>query len=752
VTTKKRPRFDFLRSFTLFLGRLFYRVETTGTENVPGKGGFILVCNHVGYSDAIPLSIACPRLVRFISAEGLFDLPIIGKCLKHFHGIPVSPDHATGAIRTAAAAAKEGDAVGIFPEGELTRSGSIQAVRPGFQLIARKADVPVVVAHLDGLWGSLFSFEREKYFFKWPHRLRFRIGVRFSKPIPPGQATPERIRTELLTMSAEAMNDRPQLHTDLQDRVIRGLKAKGASAALIDRGPGGKTLTGRMLLGAATTLAKKWRSSIEGHRVGILLPPGAAGTLANVATLLAGKVPVNLNPTAGQKAFASSLEQAELRTILTATAYLKRLPALSLPDDTRFIEKEISGLSKPAIALAAGLSLLPTTCFRALCGIRRQNPYETATLLFTSGSTGLPKGVPLSHRNIVANLTQFHEVGLFRQNETLLGCLPLFHCFGQTVGLWLPICGAHLLATTPSPLDAAGVARTIRETGVTILTGTPTLYRMWMRKAQRKDLETVRVAMAGAEKLPSDLAKSFREQFERELYEGYGLTETSPVISLNRPDPIIGPAAQTPQIAHRPGSVGRLAPGIAATILNQETGKPCRNDEVGMLYLRGANVFGGYLDNEKASDEVLSGGWFRSGDLARFDEDGFLFIEGRLSRFSKIGGEMVPHGTVEEAVETAFPDEGAGRAHAVVGIRHESKGEQLVLLTTQQLTPPEVRARLSKAGLPALWIPKLVRHVEAIPMLASGKLDLSACKELAESESTPGEAPTEKGKLHSAAE
>ena len=277
-------------------------------------------------------------------------------------------------------------------------------------------------------------------------------------------------------------------------------------------------------------------------------------------------------------------------------------------------------------------------------------------LLFTSGSAGEPKGVVLSHRNILANISQFRVMVNLKQGEGVLASLPFFHSFGCTVTLWFPIIKGLRAVTYPNPLDVAKNAEIVQRYGCTLFLATPTFLRAYLRKAEKEQLASVRLVITGAEKLPRAIAEAFEEKFGKQVMEGYGLTETAPVVSCNLPDVSLNDAGHTVQQAYRPGSVGKLAPGIAAQIRDPDTGAVLSLHDTGMLWLRGANIFEGYLGEPALTAEVLHDGWFRSGDLGRFDEDGFLFIEGRLSRFSKIGGEMVPHETVEkQSLRSAWP-------------------------------------------------------------------------------------------------
>jgi acyl-[acyl-carrier-protein]-phospholipid O-acyltransferase/long-chain-fatty-acid--[acyl-carrier-protein] ligase len=307
----------------------------------------------------------------------------------------------------------------------------------------------------------------------------------------------------------------------------------------------------------------------------------------------------------------------------------------------------------------------------------------------------------------------------------------VFHSFGSTVNLWFPLIEGLRMVTYPSPLDIPKNAELVERHGVKLVCSTPTFLRGYLRKAAPKQLASVELLVTGAEKLPMDLADAFEARFEIPVLQGYGLTETSPVVSVNLPDPPPADGSVSPQPASRRGSVGMLAPGLTARIRDPETGAPLPLDATGMLWLKGVNVFEGYLDDPVRTALVLREGWFATGDLARFDEDGFLYIEGRLSRFSKIGGEMVPHETVEAAVRRCLGIEGEDLTVTVTGVPDEAKGEALVLLSSRELEFPQLRRALAVAGIPNLWIPRQWVRCAEIPQLASGKLDLRRIQQLA---------------------
>jgi acyl-[acyl-carrier-protein]-phospholipid O-acyltransferase/long-chain-fatty-acid--[acyl-carrier-protein] ligase len=363
--------------------------------------------------------------------------------------------------------------------------------------------------------------------------------------------------------------------------------------------------------------------------------------------------------------------------------------------------------------------------------IPKQGGHAEASLLFTSGSTGDPKGAVLSHRNIVGNVSQFRELLDATRKDAILASLPFFHSFGATVTLWYPLIEGVRIVTYPTPLEVAKNAALIEKYKLTLLLATPTFLRGYLRKAEPQQLRSLRLVITGAEKLPLDLAKAFEERFSQHVFEGYGLTETSPVVSVNLPEPQPKRGEQV-QPSSRLGSVGKMAPGIAAEIREPETDRKLSLHETGMVWFRGVNIFEGYLQDEKRTAEVLRDGWLKTGDIGRFDEDGFLYIEGRLSRFSKIGGEMVPHESVEQKIIDLLGFAGKDeRVVAIVGVQDETKGEALILLAAIDVDLAQLRDKLREAGVPNLWIPKKISRVEAVPVLASGKLDLKKCQELA---------------------
>ena len=719
------------RSLYFFGGllmRLFYRVNALGLEHLP-QGGFLLLPNHITWIDAVILQLACPRPVRYIIDQGFYHKPLLKPFLRLVRCIPIDTKHARSAIRAATEQIAAGEIVCLFPEGQLTRSGTLLRLRRGYELIAQHANAKVVPVWLDRLWGSIFSFQGGKFFTKLPREIPYRVSVAFGKPLEPAAADIATVREELLKLGEFCYSRRPSLDRHLAEACVRGLKRNRFRTALID-GMDHSELGRAKLLGAAAALSRFLRKEFSDPRIAIVLPASKGSMVANLAVTLAGKVPVDLNFTMGRAANEFCCKRAELSVAISAGAFMERVKDFPWPERVLKLEELMPQLKSRILFWWMMSVFCPTPMLLRLLQVPKKGGHAEASLLFTSGSTGDPKGAVLSHRNIVGNVSQFTELLDAKKEDAILASLPFFHSFGATVTLWYPLIEGVRIVTYPTPLEVAKNAALIEKYKLTLLLATPTFLRGYLRKAEAQQLRSLRLVITGAEKLPLDLAKAFEERFQQHVFEGYGLTETSPVVSVNLPEPKPKRGEQV-QPSSRLGSVGKMAPGIAAEIREPETNKKLSLHETGMVWFRGVNVFEGYLHDEKRTADVLHDGWLKTGDIGRFDEDGFLYIEGRLSRFSKIGGEMVPHESVEQKIVDLLGLSGKDeRAIAIMGLQDEAKGEALILLAAVDVDLAQLRDKLRGAGVPNLWIPKKISRVDAIPVLASGKLDLRKCQDL----------------------
>jgi len=720
-----------LSFFGRVLARCFYRVTTLGLENLP-QGGFLLLPNHISWVDAIVLQLACPRPIRYVIDQEYYHKPILHWFLHALGCIPINARHSHPAVRAAAEKIAAGEIVCVFPEGRLERTGTLLRLHRGYELIARHANALVVPTWLDQLWGSIFSFQGGKFFRKLPKRIPYPVTIAFGKPLEADGADIATMREELLKLGEFCFSRRPSLDRHLAEPCVRGLKRRPFATAVID-GLDHSALSRSKLLGAAVALSRYLRKEFPDERIAIILPASKGSMVANLAVTLADKVPVDLNFTIGRAANESCCKRANLRVAISATQFMERLKDFPWPERVLKLDELMPRMKRQIIFWWVMSILVPARLLLRILKIPKEGGHREAVLLFTSGSTGEPKGAVMSHRNVVGNVSQFRQLLDATKDDAILASLPFFHTFGSTVTLWYPLIEGVRIVTYPNPLEAVKNAALIERYKLTLLLATPTFLRGYLRKVEPDKLRSLRLVITGAEKLPLDLAKNFEQRFKQRVFEGYGLTETSPVVSVNLPEPQPTKPGQQAQPSSRLGSVGKMAPGIAAEIRQPETDGKLSLHETGMLWLRGVNIFEGYLHDPERTADVLQDGWLKTGDLGRFDEDGFLYIEGRLSRFSKIGGEMVPHEAIESRIVDLLGLSGRDeRPIAIMGVQDEAKGEALVLLSAVDVDLAELRSKLHDAGVPNLWIPKQVQRVESIPVLASGKLDLKKCKEVAQ--------------------
>jgi acyl-[acyl-carrier-protein]-phospholipid O-acyltransferase/long-chain-fatty-acid--[acyl-carrier-protein] ligase len=716
------------------LSRLLYRVRALGVAHIPESGGAVVIANHLSYVDVVVLQLACPRPLRFMAYRGHGTGRLLEWIFRRAGVVGISPGRPSQWLRDAVRVLEAGELLCVFPEGEISRTGQLMAIRRGFELAARKARVPVIPAAIDGLWGSVFSFSDGRYLWKSPRLLPTPVCVAFGEPIAWERADSRSARAALMELGALAFAERPVLSRNLARETLRSLARRPGSVAIVDRSSGRREVTAAQLIAASVVLARRLRRTVPEKRVGIVLPPGAGAAIANLAVSLAGKVPVNLNFTAGRVSLQSSLAESGVATVLTADPVRARFPDFPWPERSVDLRAELerAGGRRAMAPWVVAAWLLPNAWVANLAGASAAGGDEEAALLFTSGSGGSPKGVVLSHRNLIANCAQISSLTILPRSSVMLGCLPIFHSFGFTFTLWYPLLRGCRLVTTPSALDTRAVVDAIRGESVSVLLGAPTFLRPILKRAGPGDLRSLELVVTGAEKLPEDLRRKFLESFHIGILQGYGLTETSPVSNLNQPHPAVTTSTADEQEGNRLGTVGRLLPGMAARVVDPETFAEVPHGGTGVLLLRGANIFSRYLGEERPGAS-LRDGWLVTWDLAHIDDDGFVTIEGRLARFSKIGGEMVPHGTIEQKIADSFGvDPGDVQAVVVTGIPDEAKGEALVVVTTLAISANDVRERLSSAGFPNLWIPRHVLRVGAIPVLGTGKLDIAACRRLAQ--------------------
>ncbi len=726
------PDFTIRLCFWL-LTHTFYRIRVQGRENLPARGPALLVCNHVSFIDPFLIGAVTQRFIRFMMHRRFYESPAIHWFVKLMGAIPISnddkPRQVVESLRRAQAQLGEGNLVCIFAEGAITRTGNLLRFRPGFERITRGMSVPIIPIHLDRVWGSIFSYEGGRFFLKWPRRIPYPVTISIGEPLPPDSESFE-VRQAVMRLSAEAFARRDATQRPLPELFLDTARRNWRRFAMADSF--GRELNfGEALIGAMLFRRVILDRCRDEKMVGILVPPMVPSALLNLGISMAGRVPVNLNYTASAEALDVAIERCQLKTIFTSEELLEkfsiaRRPGMVMIEDAA---QSFGDADKVLYSLAA--RLLPLFVVRRWLLPREVGLDSLATVIFSSGSTGIPKGVMLSHRNIVSNIEGIQQAIDVTRDDCLLGILPLFHSFGFTAGLWLPMISGFGVVFHTNPLDGRKIGELCRKYRVTILVSTPTFCWTYVRQCAVEDFASMRLAVVGAERMKPELASAFKEKFGRDIQEGYGCTELSPVVAVARPD--YRGRDQT-QVGHKPGTVGHPIPGVAVRVVNLDTFEDLGPGQDGLLLVKGPSVMMGYLgEADKTRQALREDGWYVTGDIARLDDDGFITITDRQSRFSKIAGEMVPHIRVEDALhqvlETTEPQV------VVTSLPDEQKGEKLVVLHTElRVNVDEALKRLRDSGLPRLWLPRKENffQIEALPFLATGKLDLRRVKDAAQ--------------------
>jgi acyl-[acyl-carrier-protein]-phospholipid O-acyltransferase/long-chain-fatty-acid--[acyl-carrier-protein] ligase len=736
----------FGRLILFFLTHTIYRVKVIGRENFPDKTGALLVCNHMSFVDAALLIASTDRPIRFVMYQGIYDNPIVKPFAKMMKAIPISEDlHPRDMIRslhTASEALRQDEIVCIFAEGQITRTGQLLPFRRGLERIMKGVDVPIIPVSLDGIWGSIFSFERGRFLWKRPRHIPYPVTVIFGNHMP-STSTALEIRSEVQELQAAAFERRKHGMKTLDRAFVRSARLHPFRFMMAD-GKYPKVSFGSALV-KTTFVARRLKSQIgQQPMVGMLLPPSVGGALTNYALMLLGRVPVNLNYSASSEILATCASKCNLDVVITSKAFVERFPNLAIPGRTLFLEDTLAAPRMGEKLAALMLAWLTPGAFmrRALGGgPTAPNPEidaaantgskvdSLATIIFSSGSTGDPKGVMLTHFNITSNIQQVSQVFMLGRRDKILGILPFFHSFGFMAALWLPAVNGVGVVYHPNPLDAQVIGELVKRYKVTFMVATPTFLQAYMRRCPPESFGSLQFVLAGAEKLPERLSQAFEDTFGIRPLEGYGCTECSPVVTVNGRD-FRAPGFH--QVAAKRGKIGHPLPGVTVKVVDIDTGKALPLGTAGMLLVKGPNVMKGYIGDPMKTTEVLNNGWYTTGDVAMTDEDGFVTITDRLSRFSKIGGEMVPHIRIEEKLHDLAGS--TEQVFSVTSLPDEKKGERIAVITTlseQALAP--VLEKLSQCDLPALWKPKanLFFHVEKLPILGTGKADLRGVRDLA---------------------
>ncbi len=478
-----------------------------------------------------------------------------------------------------------------------------------------------------------------------------------------------------------------------------------------------RELTYQRSLIACLILSRFFRKLDRGF-IGVMLPTSAGCILTKAAILMSGRIPVMINYSTGAEQNARYAQQkCDVKTIITSKALLEKIEC-PFVDGMVSIEDIMAAVTTGRKVLAAATAALPAALIKKL--VHQGDEDDTAVILFTSGSEKEPKAVQLTHKNILTNIASVTPIFGFRSEDIFMCTLPFFHVFGLTTNLWLPICHGMTMLTYANPLDFRKICTIVREHKASFLVGTPAFFWGYLRKSEDGDFSSLRIALTGADKCPDALRDGFKNKHNITVYEGYGATECSPVISTNTPE------------FNRPGSVGKPIPGVQVRIENYETGEECGLGEDGRILVKGDSVMKGYFNDFEQTSLHIRRGWYDTGDMGNIDEDGYLWHVGRLKRFVKIGGEMVSLVKIEDVLEKFLPED----SHCcVVEIPDAIKGARIVAVVTTPLDEKAVLKQMASA-LPPIALPKIFLVWESLPKMGSGKIDFRTISEMAREQLT----------------
>ena len=714
------------------------RIEVVGFEHLPNRGGVLLLGNHISWLDWAIVQIACPRPVRFVMLRAIYQRWYLKWFMNFFGVVPIAAGQSAEALETINELLRKGEVVCLFPEGAISRNGQLGEFKRGYERAVDGVDGVIVPFYLRGLWGSRFSRSSAWLRKTRDSRLRRDVICAFGRPLPIDTPAPE-LKQHIFDLSIEAWENYASSLDPIPHAWMKTARKEGDNLSVGDAFDN-STISGYRMLLAVLLISRQIARRSREQNIGLLLPTSSAGVIANLAVMLLGKTVVNLNYTASAKAIRAALAKANIVSVYTSRRFCKKLAGRGVDVDELLVDvrvcyledvrDEIGGVSKLFALIAS--RFLPVWMVRALYG-RRLHLDDPAAILFSSGSEGEPKGVVLSHRNIMANIKQVADVLDVREQDCFMSTLPLFHAFGLTVTGLMPVVEGIPAAFHPDPTDVHNVAKAIARFQATVFCATSTFLRLFNRNKRIHPLmlESLRLVVAGAEKLDPEVRNAFKLKFNKDIYEGYGTTETTPVASVNVPDRLDSGDFRV-QYGSKMGTVGMPLPGGSFRIVDPDTLRQLPVGEDGLIMFGGSQVMVGYLDDlERTADAIVEIDgirWYKTGDKGHVDEDGFLTVVDRYSRFAKIGGEMISLGAIETALSPLLPEDVEVAATAIPDPR---KGEQVVLLYTPGIHEDELRWLINNSELNTLMQPSAFVPVDELPKLGSGKNDFSAAKQLA---------------------
>ena len=715
-----------------------YSLSVDGIENLPQSGGVLLLSNHISWIDWLIIQVASPRAIKFVMIKSIYNRWYLKGFLKIFNVIPISNASSKGSIEQIRERLDNGEVVALFPEGRISYNGQLAEFKRGYEYAIKDSDHPIVPIYLHGLWGSTFSRASKQYKMTSNDGKKRDIIVRFGSPLS-STTTVDQVKQEIKLLSLETWNQSIEAGRPLHYHWLRRSKANLSKRSVVDAL--GADLSNAKMITAVLLFVKALKGRLSSQKnIGILLPSSSIGSIINLAILILGKRVVNLNYTLSSEGMTAALEKADIQTVISSEKFLEKLKGKGFDfSDTigdRLLSVESVGASFGKVDKVISLLqayLMPSKLIEMFY-FADVDLDDVATVLFSSGSEGSPKGILLTHKNLLANIKQVSALLNFQDDDVILNSLPIFHSFGLTITTLLPLSEGITMVSAPDPTDALAIGKLTARYRATIMFGTATFFRLYTRNRKLHPLMfgSLRMIVAGAERLKPEIKTAFREKFGIDIYEGYGATETSPVISVNMPD-MLDIDTMKPVIGNKLGTVGQAIPGTIVKIVDPDSMEELALGEDGHIIVGGTQVMSGYLDDQAKTDEViyLDGDirYYLTGDKGHLDSDGFITIVDRYSRFAKIGGEMISLGSVEQSLADIFADEIAMCATAIDDAK---KGEKIVLLYSGSLPQEEIIERVKSSDIIPLMRPSQYIELDELPKLGSGKIDFKGAKRLAE--------------------
>jgi acyl-[acyl-carrier-protein]-phospholipid O-acyltransferase/long-chain-fatty-acid--[acyl-carrier-protein] ligase len=719
-----------------------YKLEVNGVKNIPSSGGVLLLGNHISWIDWAVVLMATPREVRFVMDKTIYNKWFLTWILKIFKCIPISNGSSKTTIKTIAKQLDEGNIVVLFPEGAITRNGHLGEFKRGFEKILEltSTDVKVIPFYIRGLWESMFSRASKK--FKKSNRTNS-VTISFSRMMKKEKANIISVKQELIKLSTKSWQEHIQNLKPLNEVIFDRLKEVSSNMIFADST--GLQLSGHRFLTASILFKDLLKKELKEQNIGLLLPSTAAGAFTNYSILMMGKTIVNLNYTSEINSLKSSILNAQIKTIVASKKFIERLEnkGIKIKEILDIVEVIYLEDLKEKISKTKGIftyfsvKLMPSFLLK-LVHLSKTSKDDTVLILFSSGSEGTPKGVELSGDNILGNSQQIANIINANDEDIIVGSLPLFHAFGIVVTTFLPLIEGIKCVAHPDPTDGLGLGKLVSQYKATIMTGTSTFFRLYTKNTKVHPLmfESLRLTVAGAEKLREDVRYEFKKKFGKDILEGYGTSETSPVATCNLPD-VLAPDF-TVQVGNKIGTVGMAIPGTNVKIVDPLTFEELATNQEGMILISGIQVMKGYLNDELKTSQVIKKlkgrTYYITGDKGKLDEDGFLTIVDRYSRFAKLGGEMISLGAVEEKISRIINlSEDSSVDFIATAIEDEKKGEKIVLLISNvnEEFVKNIEEKILATFDNKLMIPSIIKIVNEIPKLGTGKKDFKGAKELA---------------------